>query len=365
MKKTLMLTLVILASLPLLAGCGVVRMVQCMNKPSLKLFNWGEYIDTSLIKAFEKEYDVCVSLSTFADNESAVTKMQTERYDVVFPSDYAIEQMVQDDMIIPLDWSKITTFDKETDIADGLKAILDVLKNGENGFDYLQYAAPYFWGNVGILYNTETVELSDLQASNWDILRNSDYRVAFYDSSRDGFMIALKQLGFSMNTTVESEILAAENWLKQMKDTMGIGLSFLTDEILDDMPALRYDLAVAYSGDAVYMMDENDKLGFYVPTNGTNVWADGMVIPKNANNVDLAYQFISFMLTYDSALDNTLEIGYSSPRKDVYEEVTGPGGDYEGYDAYSVEILENDEVYRYSSIARQLIQDAWARVRAY
>lgn len=357
MKKTMVMVLMGLVSLTL-SGCGVVRSITCINKEKLALFNWGEYIDPAVIRGFENEYDVCVNMSTFASNESAITKMKTQAFDLVIPSDYAIEQMVSESLIQTIDWSKITTFDPTTDLAPGLAAILDEIE-----FDLLDYGVPYFWGNVGILYNTDTVSKTELESLEWDIFKSNSYDIAFYDSARDGFMVALKSLGFSMNTSNQTELNAAESWLMDLANHQNV--VFLTDEILDDMVSLTYDLALTYSGDAIYLMSEQSKLDFFVPNSGTNVWADAMVIPNNAKNVDLAYAFINYVLTQEAATLNTSYVMYSSPRKDVYEAMVAEDGDFYDYrSAYNVVIHPNDEVFQYVPATKAFITDAWARVRA-
>lgn len=357
MKKTLALALLMLMSV-VLSGCGVVRSITCINKEKLMLFNWGEYIDPSILRGFEEEMDVCVNMSTFASNESAITKMKTESFDLVIPSDYAIEQMVAEDLIQTLDWSKILDFNPETDLAPGLVSILNALE-----FDLLDYGVPYFWGNVGILYNKSVVSAEQLETLEWDIFKSDDYEIAFYDSARDGFMVALKSLGYSMNTSTQTELNEAENWLMDLANNDQV--VFLTDEILDDMVSLTYDLALTYSGDAIYLMSEQEQLDFFVPSRGTNVWVDALVIPKNAKNVDLAYAFINYVLSYDAATLNTEYVMYSSPRKDVYEAMISEDSDFYAYrNAYNVVIHNNDEVFRYIPTTKAFISDAWARIRA-
>lgn len=356
MKKFILLSSVLMSSLFLLAGCGIVDTISCIGKDSVKVFNWGEYMDPAIIKNFEKEHDVCVKLVTFDSNESAITKMKTESFDVIMPSDYAIEQMVGEDLLEVIDWSRIDNLDKTTGLADGLSSILESVP-----FNLLNYGVPYFWGNVGIVYNKDEVTLAELQEKQWNIFKES-YDIAFYDSARDGFMVALKQLGYSMNTSNTAELTKAENWLKEIAGKSNV--TFLTDEILDDMPELKYDLALAYSGDAIYLMSEQDKLGFFVPTVGTNVWVDAMVIPKNAKNKDLAYDFINFVSSYDQALLNTEYVYYSTPRKDVYEDVILEDGEFYDYiDAYEVIINEHDEVFAYLPEVKNFTSDAWARIR--
>lgn len=355
MKKILSLALLSLVG-TILSGCGVVRTIGCINKEKLALFNWGEYIDKSILSAFEAEYNVCVSMSTFDSNESAITKMKTQSFDIIIPSDYAIEQMVKEDLIAEIDWSKITTFDKETDLASGLESILQAVE-----FDLLKYAVPYFWGNVGILYNKEVVTTAELETKEWEIFK-AGYKTAFYDSSRDGFMVALKTLGYSMNSATQSELTEAEVWLTDLARRKNV--VFLTDEILDDMVDLTYDIALTYSGDAIYLMSEQSKLGFYVPASGTNVWADAMVIPKNAKDTDLAYKFINFMMTYESQQKNTEYVMYTTPRQDVYTDMIKTDSAFYAYkDAYNIVIHTNDEVFRYNTTTKAFMNDAWARVR--
>lgn len=356
MKKIILSLTLLITSAFFLSGCGVVKTISCIGKDSVKIFNWGDYIDPAIIKGFEKENDVCVKFVTFDSNEAAITKMKTESFDVIIPSDYAVEQMVEEDLLELMDWSKVTNLNKETDLAEGLKAILNTMD-----FNLLDYGVPYFWGNVGILYNKEKITQAELDTLQWDIFKEN-HKIAFYDSPRDGFMVALKQLGYQMNTKNEAELQAAESWLMGLSGKKNV--SFLTDEILDDMPNLKYDLALSYSGDAIYIMSEQEKLGFYVPTKGTNVWADAMVIPKNATNKDLAYAFINYASSYKSSLLNTSYVMYSTPRKDVYNELITDGSDFYQYrDAYEVTINPNDEVFRYLPEVKSFTSDAWARVR--
>ncbi len=142
-------------------------------------------------------------------------------------------------------------------------------------------------------------------------------------------------------------------------------MSVITDEIFDAMldPA-RYDVVVSYSGDANYLMSENENLDFFVPDEGTNVWMDGFVIPEGANE-DLAYQFINFMMIYEHALQNTEYVGYSTPRRDVFEDVLAPGGSFEDYaSSYDVRINMNDEVYRYNEELKTAMDTAWQEILA-
>ncbi|BCR36227.1 ABC transporter substrate-binding protein [Mariniplasma anaerobium] len=353
MKKILMLGLFIL-TISLLVGCE--------SGPTLRLYNWGEYIDDELVYEFEDETGIKVKQIAFDSNEVALTQIKSgNQYDLVIPSEYAIEQLIEEDLIEMIDWTKITTFNRDTDLADGLNDILTELSEGAQGYDILDYAIPYFWGNVGILYDTTTVDAADL--TGWDVLTNGDYEIAFYNSSRDSFMLALKATGAnSINTPTDDEFDTAASWLG---NALTSETYVITDEIFDAMldPA-RYDLAVSYSGDANYLMSENENLDFFVPEEGTNIWVDAFITPKGAN-MDYAYQFMNFMLSYDSALRNTEFVGYSSPRKDVFEEVLAVGGSFADYaTSYDVRQNDNDEVYRYNESLKLEMDTKWQEILA-
>ena len=364
MKKTIIsfLTMIAIVSVSL-TGCGMNRISYCKNKPRLNVFNWGEYIDKDVISEFEEKNQVCVNYSTFLDNETALTKMKTESYDIVFPSEYSIEQLKTDDLIEKIDWTKLTA-NKDEVFADSLMTLLNKVKN-EFEYNFLDYAVPYFWGCVGIVYNPAKVSLADLESQNWDIFKNKNYDMVFYDSSKDAYMVALKQLGLSTNTSNKDEIAQATSWLKNTIDGNRSNITFLTDEILDSMPSLDYDLAICYSGDANYIMEKNSNLRFYKPNVGTNVWVDGMVIPKNAENKDLAYQFIDFLLTDEVAYKNTTYVGYTTPVKSVYDRVTAADGDFSHLtDSYKIEVLEKDEMYKYlGSDIKALIESEWMKIK--
>lgn len=363
MKRIIISVLLVAAVGTILSGCGIQRMVKCRNKEKLNVYNWGEYIEGEAITDFENKYDVCVTYSTFTDNETAITKMKTEKFDVVFPSDYAVEQLKSEELIEKIDWSKLSV-NKDTVFADDLMKIINKMKE-EFNYDFLEYAIPYFWGSVGIVYNSEKVLLSALEEQNWNILKDPSYDSVFYDSSRDAYMVALKQLGYSMNSENMEEITSATNWLMDTKEKMGQKFTLLTDEILDTMPNEEYDLAVSYSGDANYIMDKNGKMKFFKPK-GTNVWVDGIVIPKNALNKDLAYKFIDFLLTDEIATRNTDDIGYSSPVKSVYEEMTKVGGKYEYLnDSYKITVGEDDEMFRYLGASlKSHIENEWLKIKS-
>ena len=175
-------------------------------------------------------------------------------------------------------------------------------------------------------------------------------------------MMALKALGYSMNTESEEELQAAYDWLVQCVETMDPEI--VTDEIIDNMAQGRKALGVVYSGDATYIMSENEDMGFYMPETGTNLWCDAMVIPSNAKNVELAHEFMDFVSSYDGAYDNSSYVGYTSPNKEVMTELSGEGGDYEGINAYIPRTdNENDEIFEFNAETRKIISNLWSKVK--
>ncbi len=354
MKKMIALCMVLFVTFTLIG---------CTEEDTLRLYNWGEYIDVSLLETFEEETGIRVEQILFDSNEVAVTQIKAgNQYDLVIPSDYAIEQLAEENLIDPINWDLITTFDPTIDLADGLVDILDTLDDNGNGFDLLNYAVPYFWGNLGILYDTTTVDETDL--TGWDVLEMSDtYHIAFYNSSRDAYLTGLKATGVqTINDPSTAEFSAATDWLNA---ALTAEVSVQTDEIFDTMldPA-SYDMAVAYSGDANYLMSENENLSFFVPDEGTNVFVDAFITPKGANQ-DYAYQFLNFMMSYDQAKQNTEEVMYTTPRKDVFTDEIAVDGDFEFLAAsYDIRINQHDEIYRYNSALKLQMDNSWQQILA-
>ena len=330
----------------------------CSAKPSihtLKVFNWGVYIDDTVIKEFEAKYDAKVIYDNFESNEAMYTKLQGgEKYDVLVPSDYMIERLINEKKLQKLDFKKIPN-------VSGIIATLKGLPSDPKN----EYSVPYFWGNVGLLYNKDNVALSDLEQQGWNILLNTKYagKIYLYDSERDVFMIADKALGYSANTKVPAQVDAAYNWLKKVKETMNP--VYVTDDVIDNMISGVKDIAVMYSGDATYIVSENPSMAYFAPFEGTNTWVDSMVIPSDASNPDLAHKWINFMLQKDVALRNTVFVGYTTPVQAVFDEVIAAGGDYEGVDAYVPRTLyPKDETFRYDEELKKTLSDLWTKVKA-
>lgn len=322
---------------------------------TLHVYNWGEYTGENIISGFEELTGAKVIMDNFDSNEQMYIKVANgDAYDVLVPSDYMIQRMMQEKMLQKLEPE--TRKECLSELTDAIKGLPYDPKN--------EYSIPYFWGTVGIVYDKTKVSEEDLENEGWNIFLDQKYKgdIYLYDSERDSFMMALKALGYSMNTTSEEELNEAYNWLVNCVQTMDPEI--VTDEIIDNMAQARKALGLIYSGDAAYVMTENDKMGFYMPKSGTNLWSDAMVIPKNAKNPKLANEFVRYITSYDAAMDNSSYVGYTSPNKEVMEELGGKGGDYDGINAYTPRAgYDKDEVFQYDEATRKIIADLWSRVK--
>lgn len=321
---------------------------------TLHVYNWGEYTGENIIGDFEEETGATVLMENFDSNEQMYIKVANgEAYDILVPSDYMIQRLIEEGLLQKLDKSKLDCMDK---LAEKVKGLPYDPNN--------DYSVPYFWGTVGIVYDKNKVDIKDLEREGYNIFLDEKYRgdVYLYDSERDSFMMALKALGYSMNTANEQEINEAYDWLLKCVETMDTEI--VTDEIIDNMAQGRKALGLIYSGDASYVMAENEDMGYYMPESGTNLWSDAMVIPKNAKNPELAYAFINYASDYAGAYDNSSYVGYTSANQEVIDALSGEGGDYEGINAYIPRSdNENDEVFVYNEDTKKIIANLWSKVK--
>ena len=321
----------------------------------LKLYLPGEYLGENVISDFEKQYGVRVIVENFDSNEMMYTKLMAgDRYDVIIPSDYMIERLMNENFLQPLDKSMIPNMENMSD------AVLGMSYDPDN-----TYSIPYFWGSVGLVYNHENVDPAVIESEGWEVLRNTDYagHIYIYDSERDSFMMAFKALGYSMNTEDSNEINDAYEWLLQMNNTMSP--VYVTDEVIDGLMNGYKDIAVVYSGDAAVVLDENEDMSFYMPSQGTNIWCDAMVIPQNAENPKLAHEFINYMLTYEAAFDNTETVGYTSPNAEVFEEMTSSEDLYADNAAYLPRSgYDKDEMFHDNQVLMRELSKLWIKVKA-
>ncbi len=357
MKK---LIAVAVTAMLLLTGCGgggasSEDAIEKYGSDTLKVYNWGEYIGESVISDFEKEFGVKVVYEVFDSNEMMYTKLQAgDAYDVLVPSDYMIERLMNEEMLQPLDLSLIPNIGN---LADGVK---NLPYDPDN-----TYSVPYFWGSVGIVYNQNNVDAADLEAEGYNILKNEKYadKIYMYDSERDSFMVAFKALGYSMNTQNPDEIQAAYEWLMEQRKTMNP--AYVADEVIDGMINGNKDMAVVYSGDAATILAENEEMGFFLPNEGTNLWSDAMVIPANAENPKLAHEFINYILSYEASMDNSETVGYASSNQEVLDELSGEGGYFEGNEAYLPrDGYDKDEVFEDNQVLKEQLTQLWIKVKA-
>ncbi|MFK8793640.1 ABC transporter substrate-binding protein [Planococcus plakortidis] len=282
---------------------------------SISVYNWGEYIDPELISQFEEETGIQVVYETFDSNESMMTKIEQggTSYDVAMPSEYAIEKMKENDLLLPIDHSKIPNLENIDPY------FLDLSFDPGN-----EYSIPYFWGTVGIAYNPTLLEGQTFES--WDDLWNPtlEQEVILVDSAREVIGMGLNSLGYSLNSTDLGELREATDKLK----TLGPNVkAIIGDEIVEMMRREEAAVAVTWSGQAADMMWINEDIDYSVPEEGSNLWFDNMIIPSTAGNVDGAHKFINFMLDAEVAAQNADYVGYSSPNAEGLKlmdpEVTG------------------------------------------
>ncbi len=326
---------------------------------TLNVFNWGEYMSLGqdgamhVNKEFEARTGIKVNYQTFDNNEGMYTKLKSggANYDVIIPSDYMIAKMVKEDMLQPLDWSLIpnaTLYISER--------YMDLEYDPGN-----VYSVPYTWGTVGIIYNTTIVEeVPDSWNALWDERYTND--ILMFGNSRDAFAIALLKNGLSLNPKTLDDIETAREDLIAQKDVVQ---AYVNDEIFDKMCGGEAALAPYYAGDALTMMEENPDLAFALPKEGTNLFTDAAVIPKDAKNVEAAHMYINFLNETEVALANAEYIYYPTPHMGAYELLDEELKN--NIVAYPTdEMLENTEVFTTLSdeISAEL-DTAWSDIRSF
>lgn len=300
MKKFLALTLCGVIAVTSLTACGSSSGGE---NGEVYVYNWGEYIDPETITMFEEETGIKVIYDEFETNEIMYPKVEagTSAYDVICPSDYMVQKMIENDLLQELNFDNMPN--AKANIGEQYYEQAAQYDPGN------KYCIPYCWGTVGILYNTTMV---DEPVTSWSILWDEKYAdsILMQDSVRDALMVALKLNGYSMNSLDTSELEKATQDLIAQKP---IVQAYVVDQVRDKMIGGEAALGVIYSGEAIYTQRENPDLEYVVPEEGTNVWIDGWVIPKNAPNLENAEKFIDFMCRADIALMNFEYITYSTP----------------------------------------------------
>ena len=355
-KKFLSVACVALFSASLFIGCGPKKEDNSNkaenNSNVLYVYNWGDYIDPDLITKFESETGIDVKYDVYDTNEIMYQKLNSGNvsYDIVIPSDYMIQKMKKENMLAKIDYKNIPNY----------KYIGNQFRN--LAYDPTnEYSVPYMWGTVGIIYNKKKV--TD-PVNSWDILWNKKYKdqVIMPDSVRDAMAVAEKKLGYSLNTENLNQIEKAKlELMKQKKD--GLILAYMVDQVKDVMVDEEASLAVAWSGDAVTMMERNPNLAYALPKEGTNKWFDAIAIPKNSQHKKNAEKFINFLCNPENAKQNVEYIGYSTPNTEAYKLL--PKEVRESKVAYpDPESLKNSEVF--ISLPDKILRkydEAWLEIK--
>ena len=349
MKKkvfALVLSVVMVMSLTAgLTGCGS----SAESKGEVNVYNWGEYIDETLLDEFTQQTGIKVNYTTYSDNESLYSMLSsgTADYDVIIPSDYMISRLISEGMLEKLDFDNIPNYSYIDDAYKGLEYDPDN-----------EYSVAYTWGTVGIIYNTTML---DYVPDSWSVLwdENLSGQILMFDNSRDALGIALKYLGYSQNTTDEAQIKEAVDLLIEQRPLVQ---SYVMDQIFDKLEGGEAAVGPYYAGDAITMIAENPDLAFVTPKEGTNLFVDAMCVPKGAANKANAEAFINFMCDPENMAKNIEFIGYSSPSSAARELLSDDLKDSEI--AYpDTSLLANDDTFiNLPQATLDLYDSEWVRL---
>lgn len=309
MKKlqSLIIGIVIIIVVLLLGVRQLEKSTGMAGAQVLNIYNWGDYIDPELLKKFEEESGYKVNYDTFDSNEAMFTKIRQggTAYDISIPSEYMIQKMIDEKLVLPLDHAKI----------EGLENIDPRFLN--LSFDPANsYSIPYFWGTLGIAYNDKFIHADKM--TSWNDLWRPELKdnIMLIDGAREVIGLGLNSLGYSLNSKNIDELEEAVEKLRKMTPNVK---AIVADEIKMYMANEESAVAVTFSGEAADMMAENEHIHYVIPKEGSNLWFDNIVIPKTAKNVEGAYEFINFMLRPENAAQNAEYIGYSTPNKKALE----------------------------------------------
>ncbi len=325
-----------------------------VNDDKLVVYNWGEYIDPEVLTIFEEETGINVVYEEFETNEILYPKVSSGAiaYDVVCPSDYMIQRMIENDLLTEIN------FDNIPNIKNIGKQYMEQSRQFE---PENKYSVPYCWGTVGILYNKTMV---DEPVDSWSILWNPKYKdnILMQDSVRDAFGATLKYLGYSLNSTDLDELTEAKNLLIEQKPLVQ---AYVIDQVRDKMIGNEAALGVIYSGEAIYTQKENPNLEYVIPKEGSNIWIDSWVIPKNAEHKENAEKFINFLCRPDIALMNFEYITYSTPNEAARELIEDESIRNSEIAFPDLSKYDNLETFQYlGTEADQVYGDLWNKVKS-
>jgi len=323
----------------------------CSSKTKLFVYNVGDYIHPDVVSMFEKENpDIKVVYEIYDSNEDMYMKVSSKAspYDVIFPSDYMLHQMIDEGKINKLNFNNIPN---AKNVDENMKGFSFDPNN--------EYSVPYMWGTMGILYNKKMV---DEEVKSWDILWNEKYKGNIYmlNQERDIISIALKKCGYSMNSDNDAELKTAEDALIEQK---ALVKAYCGDEIKDNMINGGAALAIVWSGDAYYCINQNPDLAYVIPEEGSNLWFDCMAVPTTSTHQAEAEKFIDFMSRHDIAKLNAEYIGYSTANakaREMFNE--NVKNDKQRYPDLSEDFLEKMEVFSYNKKRNIKLTEIWTRV---
>lgn len=339
------------------------RHVAASHSDELYVYNWGEYIDESVIEEFEAETGIHVTYDLFETNEEMypVIEAGAVQYDVVCPSDYMIQKMAENGLLAEIDFDNVPN----------IQYIDPEYMEQSRSFDpQNEYSVPYCWGTVGIIYNTKRIEELGVPAPTcWADLWDERYagEILMQDSVRDAFMVALKMLGYSMNSVDESELNEARDLLLAQKPLVQ---AYVVDQVRDKMLSGEAAVGVIFSGELLYLQEEAEGLGldyeleYVIPEEGTNIWIDSWVIPYNARNKENAEKWIDFLCRPEIAKKNFEYITYATPNRGAFE-LLDP--EYQENESVFPDTskLTNSEVYQYlGTEADDLYSALWKEIKA-
>lgn len=325
-----------------------------MNGEKLVVYNWGEYIDPEVLTMFEEETGIDIVYEEFETNEILYPKISSGAiaYDVICPSDYMIQRMIENDLLSEINFDNIPN----------LKNIGKQYLEQSRQFDpENKYSVPYCWETVGILYNKMMV---DEPVDSWSILWDPKYKdnILMQDSVRDAFGVTLKYLGYSLNSTDLDELTEAKNLLIEQKPLVQ---AYVIDQVRDKMIGNEAALGVIYSGEAIYTQKENPNLEYVIPKEGSNIWIDSWVIPKNAEHKENAEKFINFLCRPDIALMNFEYITYSTPNEAARELIEDESIRNSEIAFPDLSKYDNLETFQYlGTEADQVYGDLWNKVKS-
>ena len=346
MKKLLTLLMVISMISTLFVGCSK------KTSEEINFFNYGENIDEETVKEFEKQYGIKVNIETFDDMENMYQKVKNEgvKYDVILVSDALMPRMIKENLIQELNKDNIPN------ISQMDEEYLNLEIDPGN-----KYSVPYMFGTVGLIYNKDVVKEN---VDSWDILWNEKYKdkVFMFDTYRDTIGVALKKLGYSLNSTDPKQIEEAKELLIKQRKT--VDPIYGVDNGTTMIPAGESDINMIWSGEGLNLQEENPNLVYIVPKEGANFWIDSLCIPSNAKNIEGAEKFINFVSDKESALRIADEIGYTTPNKEARLEQ--PESVRNNPNAYMPkEIMDRCEIYvDFSKNIKRMYDDAWLDIKS-